>query len=309
MAAPLVVYLRLLAGSQPEGRFFEIRAIADARVQRSFVAAARPRLAATRVRELAERCDVYLGVALRTTNRFGGKQAIDGSHLAFIECDTDDAADTLERFEHPPTMVIASGTPGHLHIYWKLRHAYPNEQIERANRQLAHHLGGDPASVDIARVLRPPGTHNHKHTPPTRVELRSHRPAARYTLAELTAGLPDPRSATARQAAVGRAWVSDALDARLRAISTADYVRALTGRTADRAGKISCPFHADDTPSLQLYPGGTFYCFGCRVGGSIYDFAAALWFPGHPARRRVRGGDFTQIRQRLAALVDVAPRS
>jgi len=243
VTAALAAYLRLLAGSQPEGRFIEIRAIADGRVQRSFVAAARPRLATARIRELAERRDVYLGVALRTTNRFGGKQAIDGSHLAFIECDTPAAADTLERFEHPPTMVIASGTPGHLHIYWQLRHPYPNEHVERANRQLAHHLAGDPASIDIARVLRPPGTCNHKHRPPTPVELVAHRPAVRYTLAELTAELPDPQPANARQAAARRAPLNDPLDARLRAIPAAEYVHALTGRTPDRTGKINCPFH------------------------------------------------------------------
>jgi hypothetical protein len=302
--ADALAYLRLLAGRHPERRFFEIRAISNERVQRSFVAAERPRLATVRIRELAQRRDVYLGVALRTTNQFGGKQAIDGSHLAWIECDDANATDTLRQFEHPPTMVIASGTPGHLHIYWQLRHTYANEQIERANRQLAHHLGGDPASVDIARLLRPPASLNHKHTPPTPVELVAQRPGVRYTLTELTAGLADPQPANTRQAAAGRAWVSDVLDARLRAIPTADYVRALTGRLADRAGKISCPFHEDDTPSLQLYAGGTFYCFGCQFGGSIYDFAAALWLPGRPGCRRLRGDEFTGIRQRLAALLE-----
>jgi hypothetical protein len=261
-----------------------------------------------RIGEFAEHGDVYLGVALRTSERFGGKQAIDGSHLAFIECDTPAAADTIERFEHQPTMVIVSGTPGHLHIYWQLRHRYPNEQVERANRKLAHHLGGDLGSIDIARVLRPPGTRNYKHQPPTAVELRSHHPAARYTLAELTAGLPDPRPHSAHRAAVRRVPLSDPVDVRLRAIPSADYVRALTGRSPDRTGKICCPFHPDDTPSLQLYPGGTFYCFGCQVGGSIYDFAAALWLSGARAGRGLRGGEFTSIRERLTALFDPPPR-
>jgi len=243
--APLVAFLRLLAGSQPEDRFFEIRAISRDRVQRSFVAAARPALAAARIREGTGSGDVYLGVALRTTNRFGGKQAIDGSHLAFIECDSATAADAVRSFACPPTMLIASGTPGHLHAYWQLRHQYLNAQIERANRQLALHLGGDLASVDIARVLRPPGTLNHKHQPSAPVELVSHRPAVRYSLAELTAGLPVPRPAIPQVGATRRrlSVAADPLDGRLRDIETAEYVRALTGRTADRSGKISCPFH------------------------------------------------------------------
>jgi DNA primase len=95
--------------------------------------------------------------------------------------------------------------------------------------------------------------------------------------------------------------VSDALDARLRAISAVAYVRALTGKTPDRAGKISCPFHSDSTPSLQLYPGGTFYCFGCRRGGTIYDFAAELW------QIPPRGQGFIELRERLATTLDPRP--
>ena len=302
----LAAYLRLLAGAHPTDRFFEIRAIGRGQVRRSFVLAARPGAAAARVRESADCRDVYLGVALRTTNQFGGKRAINGSHLVWIECDSPSAAATLAHFEHPPTMVIASGTPGHVHVYWQLRHSYRNEQIERANRQLAHHLGGDPASVDIARVLRPPGSTNHKHHPPTPVELVAHRPAARYTLPQLTQRLPDPEPRNAG-GTLARVWVGDVLDARLRAIPAADYVRVLADRVPDRAGKISCPFHEDDTPSLQLYPDGTFFCFGCRRGGSIYDFASALWSSERSAGVPLRGRHFVELRQRLIAMFFADP--
>jgi hypothetical protein len=53
--------------------------------------------------------------------------------------------------------------------------------------------------------------------------------------------------------------------------------------------------HDDSDPSLQLYDDGTFYCFGCRAGGSIYDFAARLWKTG--TKRR----EFLALRQRLHA--------
>lgn len=34
-----------------------------------------------------------------------------------------------------------------------------------------------------------------------------------------------------------------------------------------------CPFHSERTPSFYVSPDkGTFYCFGCRRGGSVFDF-------------------------------------
>ena len=40
-----------------------------------------------------------------------------------------------------------------------------------------------------------------------------------------------------------------------------------------RAGFIRCPAHADNTPSLKIYPeSDSFYCFSCTAGGSVIDF-------------------------------------
>jgi DNA polymerase len=36
-------------------------------------------------------------------------------------------------------------------------------------------------------------------------------------------------------------------------------------------GKIHCPFHADETPSCQLYADGHYHCFGCGAHGWIDD--------------------------------------
>ncbi len=70
----------------------------------------------------------------------------------------------------------------------------------------------------------------------------------------------------------------------------------LAGLEPSRTGKVCCPFfHEDRIASLQLYEDGSFYCFGCRAGGSIYDFAAALWGCG------TKRGDFPALRARLAA--------
>jgi hypothetical protein len=85
-------------------------------------------------------------------------------------------------------------------------------------------------------------------------------------------------------------------DAALLAIPAATYVRALTGRQVGRDGKVSCPLHEQDqTPSLQTYEDGTFYCFGCQAGGSVYDFAAGLWGTS------TKGPAFIELRDRLRA--------
>ena len=62
-------------------------------------------------------------------------------------------------------------------------------------------------------------------------------------------------------------------------------------------------FHDDSTPSLQLYD-HSWYCFACRLGGSIYDLGALLW------RLNTRGREFLELRQRLAReLLSVRPVS
>ena len=94
------------------------------------------------------------------------------------------------------------------------------------------------------------------------------------------------------------------LHAQLRQISTADYVLYLTGQEPNREGKVHCPFHEGDrTPSLQCYDDGTFCCFGCMKGGTIFDFAGALW------GIETKGRDFIVLRQRLGTTFGLAGRA
>ena len=75
------------------------------------------------------------------------------------------------------------------------------------------------------------------------------------------------------------------------------YVEALTGVEVPRSGVIRCPLpdHEDRTPSFHVYGAERgFYCFGCHRGGTVYDFAAALWdLP-------TRGSGFVELRRRVA---------
>lgn len=42
-------------------------------------------------------------------------------------------------------------------------------------------------------------------------------------------------------------------------------------------GLISlCPFHSETTPSFRVNPGKKFHCFGCGLGGDVFDFIQRL---------------------------------
>ncbi len=288
-------YLRVIAGPEPDGRLLEIRfRLRGGGMGREFVPASSVPLAAAIVRRLVSATDVYVGVALRA-RRAGDRTAIEGCRLAFVEIDAPDARERLEAFAHPPTMLVASGTPAHLHAYWRLTAPVGSLELERANRRLVHRLGGDPACVDAARILRPPQTLNHKHAPPLPVELLALEQARAYQLDDLVGALEDPPAPPPGRGSARPRDLRHPLDQALLAIPAGEYARALAGREPDRAGKIACPFHEDRRPSLQLYEDGSWYCFGaCGRGGTIYDFAARLW------DQPTKGRGFLELRARLA---------
>lgn len=117
-------------------------------------------------------------------------------------------------------------------------------ELERANRRPANALGEDLASVDAAGILRPPSSRNHKDSPPAPVELVALDPAHRCRVDELVDGLGDPPGRPPAGAEINRRTGRTELDRLLLAIPAAEYVRALTGVSPDRTGKIHCPFHA-----------------------------------------------------------------
>jgi len=238
-----LAHLRLLAGEQAAGRYLELRYAPPGRdwMRRITIPASQPQRAAHLITRLAPTRDVYIGAALRDSTEHGGANAIEISHLLWIETDDPGASARLRRFEPPPSLLVAS-SPGHLHAYWQLTQPVARDQLQAANRKLAHHLGGDPASIDLARLLRPCGSLNHKRTTPAPVRLLAHRPDARYELDTLTGGLADP-APRRRHAHPGPWRAVNPLDARLRSIPAPDYAQVLAGAQPNRAGKISCPFH------------------------------------------------------------------
>lgn len=244
----------------------------------------------------AKTLDVYVGVAPRV-RREGGRAAIRHSWLLYVDCDTAESAERARRFSPAPTLVVRSGTGDNVHAYWALSHPISPGWFERANRRLAYHLGADVKVTDAARILRPPGTLNHKHDPPVRVTIEHIRHCHTVPVS-IVKNFPDPP--TKPPAVRPRADIDNGSDP-LLGISAERYYSVLTGRDVTR-GNVCCPFHGEGTernPSMRLYE-TTFYCFACQRGGSIYQFASALWDTG------TRGADFKALRVRLHETLGVS---
>lgn len=288
--AEIRAYVPLLAGEAQPHELLELRFRFQAGgMARRFYPATRPAGLVEAITRLGSRCDVYVGCAPRT-RRSGGRDAIDRAWVLWAECDLPAARAALEAFAPAPTLVVASGSPHGRHAYWQLTEPVDVDALEDANRRLADALGADPACVDAARILRPPGTQNFKRDEPQPVWIALHRPERRYRLDALLEQLPDlpARPASPGAGAPARARDGDAL----LALTPDVYLPALLGEPIGRDRKVACPLHEDSTPSLHAYP-DHWYCFGCQTGGTIYDLASRLW------HLDTRGRGFIELRRRL----------
>jgi len=241
--------------------------------------------------------DVFVGVVPRSRCGGGRADLIARSPVVWADCDDDDAITALRAFRPPPSMVIGSGTGKNCHGYWFLSEAIALDRLESINRRLALALRADHHSGDAARILRPAGSLNHKRNPPARVRLLRLEADFDVPVGELQDALPADVSAPTRQAPM---LAADPL----RGVSPRVYVARLTGQHVGRSGKIRCPFHDDQTPSLHVYedPERGWYCYGCGRGGTSYDLAALLWFSGQSEDAPLRGRRFIEVRERLLAI-------
>jgi hypothetical protein len=292
-------FLAALAGSAGRGELLELRyRLEDGqRMGQVFDRPDRLRSLATRAIALGRRTDVYVGCAPRT-RRHGGRDAVERAFVLWADCDGEAAVGAVAEFEPAPAIVIGSGSGSNCHAYWPLAEPLTRDEVERANRRLAHALGADRGSADAARILRVPGTLSHKHDPPTRVDTLRLVPAVRVSVADVVGGLPDPPTPARPTFTPAAARGDDPL----LAIAPDVYVRRLLGVEVPRHRKVPCPFHEDRHASLHVYetPERGWYCFGaCRRGGTIYDLAAPLY--GYAAR----GDDFLRLRAELRRLFEL----
>lgn len=288
----LASYLGAVFGPARPSTLVELRWRTAGGMRRRFVRVDALGRVASTIRSLGVGTDVYVGVLPRWRPGGGRADVVGDGRTVWVDLDVSDGLRALDPVDPGPSLVVASGAEGHVHAYWRLRRAVPPRVIERANGRLALALGGDLRAGDAPRILRPPGTVNHKHDRPVRLAYCEPREVA---LGELVGGLPDAPS-WRPQPPARRAW---SRPGRFDVLAPDVYVQRLTGQAVGRSRKVRCPLHDDDTPSLHVYPEAErgWFCFGCGRGGTVYDLAAALW------DRDLRGRGFATLRADLHALL------
>ena len=137
--------------------------------------------------------DVYVGVAPRQE---GGRDATTCLALYALFVDQDykhsseaEARKRLAGFPFPPSATVASG--GGLQAYWFLQQPLDltNGGIPPAKhllRSLATALGADLSAAEPARILRLPGSYNHKYDPPRLVVIEELFGDRLYSVEEIT---------------------------------------------------------------------------------------------------------------------------
>ena len=294
----LELFFGQLAGGAGPGEFLELRhrlAVGEG-MGKEFVAVARSRTLASRALGTGRYTDVYVGCAPRLGRR-GGRDGVQAAWVAWADLDRPGADEALERFALRPSAVVASGSGENRHVYFCLAESLGGGEVELLNRRLAAALGADDGAVtNPAAILRPPFTRNHKHATPTPVRLLELEPERRYSLAELDDALPRLRpEQTPAPRRPGASQRQSGTDDPLLRLEPRVYVSELLGRAPGRDGKVACPFHADENPSLHVFRGAQrgWFCFSCRRGTSIYDLAGPL------LGFATRGRDFVELRREL----------
>lgn len=288
------MFLAISSGWSPRGARFpmlEVRTKAERGMRQSFHVD--PTEAAVRALMDGDKTDAYVGVLARTRPDGGAASVVPSARIVWVECDTEDSVVALLAYPVKPSVIVRSSF-GKAHAYWSLRQPLATEHIVQANKRLAYHLGADMRATDAARILRVPGTWNHKYDPKQRVLMHDLR-AAPVSSMDLVGHLDDPVELVKTIRPV-RPRLDDPTKDRLAGIPTSVYAPLLTGR--DLHGKfLSCPFHGggqERTPSFHVGgPADTLYfCHGCSEGGDIISLAGRLW--GLDTTK-----DFKQILDRL----------
>lgn len=144
--------------------------------------------------------DVYFGVAPRRREQGTADACVRETHVLWADVDSKHfdgskaaALFSLGRAQLTPSILVDSGNG--FHAYWFLKGDFvPFEYASKAMQGLAKAIGGD-AVHDASRILRLPGTHNHKTDPPNPVRILHFEPDRRYAFTDFDAYMPEERPA------------------------------------------------------------------------------------------------------------------
>lgn len=255
-----------------------------------------------------------------------GNDGVSASQVAWVDQDDPTKIQLLREFRHRPHMVVATGGSGGVHAFWRLSYPVGRDEIGAINRKLVAAVDGDRASHNPARILRIPGSFNHKanqhegadgicriiwadtqmepYDPEQLVEgLEDYKvPAKPKTRLQYDAGHYDVRGSDP--------WVSTTVEV-AEGTPPPDYYLRLAGQgVGHRGGHVRCPFHdhEDRNPSTYVYgqPGAGWFCFSCGRGGGPFHLAAALqgWTGG-----ALQGEQFMEAAKTVAAALGTEPHS
>jgi hypothetical protein len=163
-------FVRAWFASCPPDQLLELRAIrpADHDIRQDFFTMdAIPDLY-RHACELAEAYDCYFGVCPRVRPH-GRKEDVTVAPGLWADLDFKRFADgeagalrRLAKFPLTPSWLVATG--GGFHVYWQLKQAVrADAAFEGRLKGIVRALRADPAATDRSRVLRIPGTFNHKY--------------------------------------------------------------------------------------------------------------------------------------------------
>jgi len=117
-------------------------------------------------------------------------QSITRINAHFVDIDKgsrEEQIAVIEAFPLEPSLVVK--TKRGFHVYWLMKQA-DISLFTHIQKQLVKQFNGDPACVDLPRVLRIPSFYHHKGEP-FLIECVKFNPEIRYTQSQLAEHLPD----------------------------------------------------------------------------------------------------------------------
>jgi hypothetical protein len=182
----------LLPGLETRGAFIEQRALRHGKPTVDFASDVTGALAfCERVRKTH---DAFFGIAARSRRGHGGKKDLAFSRALWADIDLPHAEAGLNESGLPrPSILVATGTPGHVQAYWLLREPHDLRTpeaiayFESFLRGIRDACRGDN-TVDASRLFRMPDSLNWKSDPPRQVEVVHFSPELCYTLEHFPRG-------------------------------------------------------------------------------------------------------------------------
>ena len=145
-------------------------------------------------RDTTETWDVYFGVLPRLRMRGRAEDCVTETHVLWVDVDAKNtggkgpALQGLAGLLTVPSIIVDSGHG--YHGYWLLRDKVPILRAQTAMRGLAREVRGDSV-WDAPRIMRLPGTQNHKDDPPLPVRVVFFDLTKRYRLTDFDQYIKD----------------------------------------------------------------------------------------------------------------------